>query len=123
MNTDHSDPQYRGFLAGEGFGSSSCHLEPHPTDNVSLVDMTTLTHTCTPWTLVAARSTEYCASRVLGILLNHWKLHKSYDVLTNHPSFGKYASLEGWGNTHTHKHTYTHTYRQTVCHTAQVVFW
>ncbi|XP_065916546.1 ryanodine receptor 2-like isoform X2 [Dysidea avara] len=33
MNTDHSDPQYRGFLAGEGFGSSSCHLEPHPTDN------------------------------------------------------------------------------------------
>ena len=35
MNTDHSDPQYRGFLAGEGFGSSSCHLEPHPTDNVS----------------------------------------------------------------------------------------
>ena len=81
MNTDHSDPQYRGFLAGEGFGSSSCHLEPHPTDNVSLVDMTTLTHTCTPWTLVAAHSTEYHDSRVIGVPLNQQQVGNSTKVM------------------------------------------
>ena len=37
MNTDSSDPAARGFLAGEGFGSSHSRLEPHPTDTVSVL--------------------------------------------------------------------------------------
>lgn len=37
MNTDSSDPISRGFLAGQGFGSMHCHLEPHPTNTVSAV--------------------------------------------------------------------------------------
>ena len=37
MNTDSSDPAFRGFLAGQGFGSMHCHLEPHPTNTVSAV--------------------------------------------------------------------------------------
>ena len=39
MNTDSCDPSARGFLAGEGFGCTHCHLEPHPTDTVSTANV------------------------------------------------------------------------------------
>ena len=37
--SDSSDTDSRYFLAGQGFGSSHCHLEPHPVNTVSIYNM------------------------------------------------------------------------------------
>ena len=56
----------------------------------------TTTHTHTfglTLTFVVARSTKYCdkqGSKYSPEPAKSWKLHKSYDVWINHPSFGKY---------------------------------